>query len=103
MNHYKSFWKQFLNTTVVPTIYVADSEIQPRRGVVFLKILKRLSEKDNPWLKKFVSKNDNMIEKYSLQCAIMDISLREALGAQAAAVAHATRRDPAIIARPGQV
>ena len=64
----QSFWKQFLKTTVVPTIYVADSEIQPRRGVVFLKILKRLSEKDdqrgvsgmrtNPWLKKFVSKND---------------------------------------------
>jgi hypothetical protein len=25
----KSFWKQFLKTTVVPTIYVADSEIQP--------------------------------------------------------------------------
>jgi len=40
-----SLWKQFLKTTVVPTIYVADSETQPRRGVVFLDIQKRLSEK----------------------------------------------------------
>jgi hypothetical protein len=36
----KSFWKQFLKTTVVPTIYIADSEIQPEGRCISEKLEK---------------------------------------------------------------
>jgi len=51
----KSFWKQFLKTTVVPTIYVADSEIQPEGRCI--------SER----LEKIVGKRQPVVEKIRFQ------------------------------------
>jgi hypothetical protein len=49
------YWKQFLKTTVVPTIYVTDSEIQPEG--------RRISEK----LEKIVGQRQPVVEKIRFQ------------------------------------
>ena len=51
----KSFWKQFLNTTVVPTIFVTDSEIQAE-GRCISDRLEKIDGKRRPQPRKFVSK-----------------------------------------------
>ena len=55
LNVSKSLWKQFLKTTVVPTIYVADSERQAEGRC--------LSER----LEKMVVKRQPVVEKICFQ------------------------------------